>query len=88
LPPLRNRKSDIPELAKQFFDMAKQKGGKSSLRLTKGEMDKLAEAAFDWPGNIRQLEKALLNAVLYHESGRDLTAAEILDAARQVERLT
>lgn len=84
LPPLRQRRNEIPELAKVFFESAKVALAKPSLRITKTEIDKLAELPFCWPGNIRQLQKAILHAALLHDSGRDLTAEEVVSAAIKV----
>ncbi len=84
LPPLRARLEDLPVLAKEFFEAAKLKAkNRSSLRFSKGEIEKLAAASYEWPGNIRQLEKAILRAVTLHKGGRALTADEVLEAARQ-----
>lgn len=87
LPPLRGRPDDIPRLAKQFFETARGTANKRSLRFHTFERGRLAAAAFGWPGNIRQLEKAIFRAVTLHDSGRDLTAEEVIQAARQVEGL-
>lgn len=87
LPPLRARKAEIPELAKAFLDLAKKQTDKSSLRLKSAELDTLAADPFDWPGNIRQLQKAIFNAALHHGKGRDLTADEVIEAAKEVQNL-
>jgi two-component system, NtrC family, response regulator AtoC len=58
LPPLRERRSDIPMLAQCFLD-----------RLAEGENIKFTSAAmkllmrYDWPGNVRELENCLCRAV-------------------------
>jgi two-component system, NtrC family, response regulator AtoC len=58
LPPLRERRSDIPMLAQYFLD-----------RLAEGENIKFTSAAmkllmrYDWPGNVRELENCLCRAV-------------------------
>jgi transcriptional regulator with PAS, ATPase and Fis domain len=58
LPPLRERRSDIPMLAQYFLD-----------RLAEGENIKFTAAAmkllmrYDWPGNVRELENCLCRAV-------------------------
>jgi DNA-binding NtrC family response regulator len=62
LPPLRERKEDIPLLTKYFLE-------KSSINFEKNvkHIDKKAVAmleAYDWPGNIRQLENACARAVI------------------------
>jgi transcriptional regulator with GAF, ATPase, and Fis domain len=87
LPPLRERRKDILEIAEGFFESAKSKNNRASLRFAQAEREKLASADYDWPGNIRQLEKATQRAVLLHATGRDVTAQEILDAAKAVANL-
>ena len=82
LPPLRARREEIGELAKSLFDEAVKLHDKTSLRLTKEEREALACDPFEWPGNIRQLQKSIQNAVLMHEGIRNLTAKEILPAAK------
>jgi transcriptional regulator with PAS, ATPase and Fis domain len=82
LPPLRERKEDIPGLAKELFNAVKRKvRNKKSLRFTASEAAALARAPYQWPGNIRQLQKAIERAVILHDSGRELTAQEVIKAA-------
>lgn len=54
VPPLRERKEDIPLLANHFLNMLSKKTGKSFIGIPKSEMDKLLQ--YEWPGNIRELE--------------------------------
>ncbi len=61
IPPLRERASDIPELADHFLaKIATQEGGEPKL-LSETAMAELMR--YTWPGNIRQLEHALESAV-------------------------
>ncbi|MFO1519422.1 MAG: sigma 54-interacting transcriptional regulator [bacterium] len=58
LPPLRNRKEDIPLLAEKFMSMyRKQHGIERDLKLAPSFMKKLLE--YDWPGNVRELENII-----------------------------
>jgi two-component system response regulator HydG len=60
LPPLRERKDDIPILASLFLDsLAAQESEKV---LGKDALEVLC--AYDWPGNVRELENALERAVV------------------------
>jgi DNA-binding NtrC family response regulator len=60
LPPLRERKSDIPVLASTFLE--KFSDAKSSARtISEDAMRRLM--AYDWPGNVRELENAVERAV-------------------------
>jgi len=54
LPPLRERREDIPALARHFLAGSARELGVEGKRLTEGALQALA--AFDWPGNVRQLE--------------------------------
>ncbi len=62
LPPLRERKEDIPELVKYFLKKFGQELGKSIRSIDIEAMDKLMQ--YDWPGNVRELENCLKRAVI------------------------
>jgi len=62
IPPLRERRGDIPLLARHFLERAyKQHGGKP-LQLSAGAMKRLME--YDWPGNVRELENTVERATV------------------------
>jgi DNA-binding NtrC family response regulator len=60
IPPLRERKSDIPLLVAAFFDKFSDKEN-SPQELTEDAMRRLM--AYDWPGNVRELENSIERAV-------------------------
>jgi DNA-binding NtrC family response regulator len=60
LPPLRERKSDIPLLVTSFLERFSQQDG-AQRELTEEAMPRLI--AYDWPGNVRELENALQRSV-------------------------
>jgi len=62
LPPLRNRKEDIPHLVNYFIEIFNKKLKKSVKRVDPEVMR--AIQAFSWPGNVRQLENFLERMVL------------------------
>ncbi|MES1173104.1 MAG: sigma 54-interacting transcriptional regulator [Myxococcales bacterium] len=62
LPPLRERKEDIPLLANQFMQKFAARMGKSVTHIAPESMARLV--AHDWPGNIRELQNALERAVI------------------------
>jgi DNA-binding NtrC family response regulator len=66
IPPLRNRRDDIPVLIEYFL----AKHGRSSARPVKGLTSAARKLVLDysWPGNVRQLESAIKRAVLLCES--------------------
>ncbi|MCZ2085260.1 MAG: sigma 54-interacting transcriptional regulator [Flavobacteriales bacterium] len=67
--PLRERKEDIPLLAQFFLEKFSAKAGKTFKRLSKKTVDALV--AYDFPGNIRELENLIERAVIL-ESGATL----------------
>jgi two-component system nitrogen regulation response regulator GlnG len=54
LPPLRERREDIPALARQFLSRSAKELGVETKRLSEAAMTRIT--AFDFPGNVRQLE--------------------------------
>lgn len=65
LPPLRNRKQDIPALVGFFIREQNPRKGTNIEGVTPAAMQILMD--FDWPGNIRELEHVIERAVLYCE---------------------
>jgi DNA-binding NtrC family response regulator len=61
LPPLRERKKDIPLLAAHFLTKYSRKLGKEIAGVSKAAQERLE--AHDWPGNVRELENTLQRAV-------------------------
>jgi DNA-binding NtrC family response regulator len=62
LPSLRDRKADIPELARHFLDRYGQKATHRVATISSDAMDSLAN--YPWPGNVRQLKNCIEAAVL------------------------
>ena len=62
LPPLRESRDDIPELAQHFLDQARPSGKDNPTGFTAAAMDALGK--HDWPGNIRALGNEIERAVL------------------------
>lgn len=61
LPPLRERKEEIPFLVRHFLAEFSRKMGKEVRRVSPGAMQRLM--AYDWPGNVRELKNAVEYAV-------------------------
>jgi DNA-binding NtrC family response regulator len=61
LPPLRDRREDIPALAEHFLARAAAKLGRT-LRLSPGALERLLR--YPWPGNVRELENAIERAAI------------------------
>jgi transcriptional regulator with GAF, ATPase, and Fis domain len=62
LPPLRERSTDIPQLAEYFIARACKEAGRSPMPITTEAMQLLV--GYHWPGNVRQLETVLQHAIL------------------------
>ena len=71
LPPLRERTGDIPALTRHFLGRIGDQPGLKHLSVSEGALALLA--AYDWPGNVRQLQSVLFRAAVYCE-GNTLTA--------------
>ncbi len=63
IPPLRERREDIPLLFEHFASQAAQRHGRAAPPMTPGELTQLL--AHDWPGNVREL----INAAERHALG-------------------
>ena len=74
LPPLRERREDILPLANAFLKRFAAQANRTLRSFTPAAADRLA--AFDWPGNIRQLQNEIQRAVLLCE-GPDVDAADL-----------
>jgi DNA-binding NtrC family response regulator len=82
IPPLRNRREDIPDLARRFLARFAAEEGRSIRAISSEAMALITK--YDWPGNVRQLENALFRAVVLCE-GDELTITEFPQIATQVE---
>lgn len=68
IPPLRERKKDIPLLTEHFFKVYKDRTGKKLEGISKEVMGCLLD--YDWPGNVRELENCIERAVVMTKSDR------------------
>jgi DNA-binding NtrC family response regulator len=75
LPPLRERRADIPELARFFVARANRRLHRTVSGLEPAALERLC--AHDWPGNLRELENAIERAVLLCE-GELIRAGDVL----------
>jgi Nif-specific regulatory protein len=62
LPPLRDRREDLPVLAQYFLDKHAREHRRDIHRIASGAMDALA--AYAWPGNVREFENAIERAII------------------------
>ncbi len=83
VPPLRERREDIPLLVGHFIERHGGEAGATHVRgISVRALDLLQ--SYDWPGNIRQLENAILRAVVLAE-GEVLTLAQFPQIAAQLD---
>ena len=73
IPPLRQRKEDIPLLVNHFVAKFNKKTGKKIDAVSKETLDALQE--YHWPGNVRELESVVERAVITSQG----TALQVLD---------
>jgi DNA-binding NtrC family response regulator len=67
IPPLRERKQDIPALVAYFIQLYSRKIGKKIETIEKKTMDLLASYA--WPGNVRELQNVIERSVIVSDTG-------------------
>ena len=82
IPPLRARACDVPDLAVRFLARFCAEEGKRIRGVSAEALALLS--AYDWPGNVRQLENAMFRAVVLADRD-ELTTAEFPQIAAQVE---
>jgi two-component system response regulator HydG len=66
IPPLRERKEDIPLLIQHFLEKYSQETTKRVDHITRDTIERLN--AYEWPGNVRELENAIERAVVLSKS--------------------
>ncbi|MEN3002780.1 sigma-54-dependent Fis family transcriptional regulator [Dehalobacterium formicoaceticum] len=89
IPPLRERKDDIPLLVGALLPQVTKNSQKNITSISTGAMRALK--AYDWPGNVRELENVLERSVLLAE-GNQLSVNDlpknVLDLTHQIEERT
>ena len=68
LPPLRERRDDIPELASYFLKLSSSKSKDALPTLSDSALSRLI--AYNWPGNVRELCNVIQHSALYVKGGR------------------
>jgi hydrogenase-4 transcriptional activator len=71
LPPLRERREDIPLLAEHFLRRLSAREEKQGLRLAPEVIENLIQ--YDWPGNVRELANEVERLVVFTPSHREIT---------------
>ena len=83
VPPLRERRADIPQLIDQLVAQASARHDTIAPHLPRGVRAALAE--HDWPGNIRELRNVIEMLCLLHE-GKTVRVSDLPPAVRRAER--
>jgi DNA-binding NtrC family response regulator len=82
LPPLRERKEDVPELVEHLFQKAKERYGISEAQLAPSVMPYLV--AYRWPGNVRELEN-VVERLLVLSPHKSIGESELPEEIRGVQ---
>lgn len=83
IPPLRERREDVPMLIDLFIKRFAASEGKKVAGLAPGVLDRLT--SFSWPGNARQLENTIFRAVVLAD-GTSLTLGDFPQISHQLAR--
>jgi Nif-specific regulatory protein len=83
MPPLRDRRDDVPLLAQHFLNRFCEASGESERGFSDRAMDLLVN--YDWPGNVRELENEIERAVALSDVGTTITAECLSDRIRSVQ---
>jgi Nif-specific regulatory protein len=83
LPPLRDRREDIPQLAAHFLKRYVEEYRIESPGFTQDALDALS--SYNWPGNIRELENEIQRIVIQAESGHWIEVTDLSPRLRKIE---
>jgi transcriptional regulator with GAF, ATPase, and Fis domain len=67
VPPLRERKEDVVQLAQHFLDSTCKDFGRKPMKLTRSQARQIRE--YSWPGNVRELKNVIERAVILSQGG-------------------
>ncbi len=77
LPPLRERREDVPALAQHFVELHGRRLGRRAAAIAPGALEMLQ--SYDYPGNVRELENEIERALLLGGDGDEITADLLSD---------
>jgi DNA-binding NtrC family response regulator len=83
MPPLRERREDIPVLVEYFIDRYARKAGKTIRRVNKRTLDRLQ--SYPWPGNVRELQNVIERSVIVGDTDEFTVDESWLSTAPAVE---
>ncbi len=76
LPPLRERREDIPLLARHFIQLTSQQTRCGKLQITETQMQRLQN--YSWPGNVRELQNVIERAMILSSCGAQPLNLELI----------
>jgi transcriptional regulator with GAF, ATPase, and Fis domain len=84
IPPLRDRREDIPLLVEHFLEVVAKESGRPRVQVSDDAMKRLVR--YDWPGNVRELQNEIRRAVIMGEAliGEEHLSEKILSGAPSV----
>jgi DNA-binding NtrC family response regulator len=74
LPPLRERREDVPALAQRFLERVTERLGREKKRISESALARLAR--YGWPGNVRELENVIEQAAVL-AAGPEIEEADL-----------
>ena len=83
VPPLRERREDIPLLVERFLADFNREHGRRVNGVTRGVLERLA--LHPWPGNVRELENAIEGMVVFARGRRPLDLSDLPEWLREAE---
>jgi DNA-binding NtrC family response regulator len=83
MPPLRERREDIPLLVESLLGDFDREHGRRVTGITRGALDRLT--AYAWPGNVRELENAIEGMVVIARGRRALDLSDLPEWLRDLE---
>ncbi len=75
LPPLRDRREDIPLLVQHFFQKLSADAGRGAVTVSQEALRRLM--AYPWPGNVRQLENAVERALAFSQGRSQINVQDL-----------
>lgn len=81
LPPLRERKEDIPLLVNHFLNKYNKTGSKAAKGVSSRALELLVD--YDWPGNVRELENVIERAIVLRQDEMLLARSIFLQAGEK-----
>ena len=83
MPPLRERREDIPMLVEYFIGRYAQRAGKTFRRVSKRTLDRLH--SYSWPGNVRELQNIIERSVIVSDTDEFTVDESWLSAGPRIQ---